>query len=130
MRVELGVRMQHLGDAGDLRGGLRHGLRAEHQRMHLAELLRGGHRAAGRLRDRRAVVVDENENGHLQITFASLRSLSTSSATEATFLPAWRFGGSSTFSTVSRGVTSTPRSAGLTFSIGFFRAFMMLGREA
>ena len=38
--------------------------------------------------------------GHAQITFASLRSLSTSSATEPTFLPAWRFGGSSTFSTV------------------------------
>ena len=55
---------------------------------------------------------------------------STSSATEATFLPAWRFGGSATFSMVRRGAGSTPRSAGLMVSIGFLRAFMMFGSEA
>ena len=65
-----------------------------------------------------------------QITFASVRSFATSSATEPTFTPALRFGGSATFSVVSRGAGSTPRSAGFTFSIGFLRAFMMLGSEA
>ena len=39
-------------------------------------------------------------------------------------------GGSTVFSTVRRGVTSTPKSAGVFSSIGFFLAFMMLGRLA
>ena len=56
--------------------------------------------------------------------------LSTSSATEPTLIPAERFGGSTTFSVVSRGVTSTPRSSGFSVSTGFFFAFMMLGSEA
>ena len=41
--------------------------------------------------------------------------------------PAERFGGSATFSVFRRGVTSTPRSAGLNVSSVFFFAFMMLG---
>ena len=57
-------------------------------------------------------------------------ALSTSSCTEPTFLPAWRFAGSVTLSVVRRGVGSTPRSAGFMLSIGFLRAFMMLGSEA
>ena len=65
-----------------------------------------------------------------EITLASLRSFSTSSCTEPTFLPAWRLAGSFTLTTVSRGAGSTPRSAGFTVSIGFLRAFMMLGSEA
>ena len=65
-----------------------------------------------------------------QITFASVFSLATSSATEPTFTPALRFGGSATFSVVRRGAGSTPRSAGLMLSIGFLRAFMIFGSEA
>ena len=38
--------------------------------------------------------------------------------------------GSSVFSTLRRGVTSTPKSAGVFSSSGFFLAFMMLGSEA
>jgi hypothetical protein len=102
---------------------------AQHQHMDIAADLRGGgHGAAGRLADGAFAAVGENEDSHAQITFASLRSLSTSSATEAALRPAWRFGGSSTFSTVRRGVTSTPRSAGFSVSIGFLRAFLMFGR--
>jgi hypothetical protein len=41
-----------------------------------------------------------------------------------------RAGGSVTLSTVSRGLTSTPRSPGDSTSSGFYFAFMMLGSEA
>src|SRR3546814_11857197 len=76
----------------------------------------------------RVVVLGDDQRRH-QITLASLRSLSTSSATEATFTPALRAGGSFTATLVSRGVTPTPRSSGVRVSIGFFLHFMMLGRE-
>ncbi len=98
--------------------------------MHLAQGLRRGDRGARRLLDAGRVEFEQNENGHGQITFASVLNLLTSSATEPTFWPAFRFGGSSTRTTVSRGVGSTPRSAGFLLSIGFLRAFMMLGSEA
>ena len=65
-----------------------------------------------------------------QITFASLRSFATSSFASATRPPPLRFGGSTTFSVVNRGVTSTPSASGLTTSSGFFFAFMMLGSVA
>ena len=76
------------------------------------------------------VVFGDYENGHDQITLASFLSLLTSSATSATRTPAERLAGSATLRVVRRGVTSTPRSAGLTVSSGFFLAFMMLGRVA
>ncbi len=60
-------------------------------------------------------------------TLASVFSFSTSVFTSATFTPAERFGGSTTFSVFRRGVTSTPRSSGLSVSSGFFFAFMMFG---
>ena len=69
----------------------------------------------------------DDECGHDQITLASFLSLSTRVATSGTLMPALRVGGSLTLSVRSRGVTSTPRSAGLIDSRGFFLAFMMLG---
>jgi hypothetical protein len=123
---------QYLGHAGQFRGGGRSGgkIDARHQYMHFAKGGRGGNGAARRLLDARIVKFEENEARHRQITFASVRSLFTSSATEPTFWPALRFGGSETLSTVRRGVTSTPRSAGFMLAIGFFRAFMMFGSDA
>ena len=124
---------QHLGDARQLRrsgggGGVQVG--AGHQHVHLAQLLRRGDRAARRLLHAGIVEFEQNKRRHRQITFASVLSFCTSSATEPTFTPALRFGGSLTFSVVSRGAGSTPRSAGFIVAIGFLRAFMMLGSEA
>jgi len=45
-------------------------------------------------------------------------------------IPAERLAGSTTFSVVRRGVTSTPKSAGVFCAIGFDFAFMMFGSEA
>ena len=85
--------------------------------------------AEGRVEDGRAVVLGIDENAH-QITLASFWSLLTRPATSSTMTPAWRCGGSLTETTVRRGSGDTPSSSGLTASIGFFFAFMMLGREA
>ena len=90
----------------------------------------GRNSAARRLLDAGRVEFEQDEAVIAQITFASVRSFATSSATEPTFTPALRFGGSATFSVVSRGAGSTPRSAGFMLSIGFLRAFMMFGSEA
>ena len=49
------------------------------------------------LLDCRVVVLGDDQDGH-QMTFASLRSLSTSAFASATFAPALRFAGSTTFS--------------------------------
>src|SRR5262249_58490847 len=89
----------------------------------------GGDGVQGRGLQCPVVVLGNNENRH-QITRASLFNLSTSSCTEPTLTPPPRFGGSSTFSVTSRGVTSTPSCSGVKLSIGFFFAFMMLGSEA
>ena len=62
------------------------------------------------------VVFGNDEVLVIQITFASFFSLATSVATSGTLMPAPRLGGSLTFSVLRRGVTSTPRSAGLTTS--------------
>ena len=133
-RVGIGriIGQQHLGHTRQLarrRGGGLHAL-AGHQHMHLAELRRRSHRGTRRLLDDAGFVVQQYQNGHDQITFASVFNLATNSATEPTFTPACRFGGSATETTVSRGVTSTPSSSGFTVSIGFLRAFMMFGSDA
>ena len=47
-----------------------------------------------------------------------------------TFTPPSRFGGSVTLSVSKRGLRSTPSESALSFSIGFFFAFMILGRDA
>src|SRR6266478_2931600 len=71
---------------------------------------------------------DEQDRRHVQITFASSWSFFTRVATSGTFTPAARAGGASTRITFTFGATSTPRAAGAISSIGFFLAFMMLGR--
>ncbi len=63
-------------------------------------------------------------------TPASFFSLSTSSATLLTLMPALRPPGSSVFKTFSRGFMSALKSAAVFSSSGFFLAFMMLGSEA
>src|SRR5262249_44817374 len=78
----------------------------------------------------RGVDVFCNHEARHQMTPASFLSLSRSSCTVFTLMPAWRFGGSVTLRTFSFGVMSTPKSAGDFSSIGFFFAFMMFGNEA
>src|SRR5437660_8534134 len=121
--------MQHLCHAGDLRSGLGRipGVVASDEDVNLAaDLLRGGDGVERALANRLVVVLREDQDGH-QITFASLRSLSTSAFASATLTPALRLAGSTTFSVVSRGATSTPNASGLSTSRVFFFAFMMLG---
>ena len=65
-----------------------------------------------------------------QSTLASFLSFSTSSAASFTLMPALRGGGADIFSTVSLGVASTPRAAGVSSSIGLFLAFMIPGSDA
>lgn len=123
-----------LGDAGDLRGGLAGfgGIGAGHQHVHIAAAGDGGGDGVqGGGLDGGVVVFGNNECGHglktPQITLASFFSLSTRAATSATLTPAPRLGGSATLRVFRRGLTSTPRSSGLTVSSCFFLAFMMLG---
>src|SRR3954451_14232439 len=116
------VRDPHLRDARQLcrRGRRITKIRPGDQCMHLTQRRGGRNRTARRLLDAGGVEFEKNEARHRQITFASVRSLLTSSATEPTFWPALRFGGSDTLRIVNRGVTSTPRSAGFMLAIGFF----------
>jgi hypothetical protein len=124
---------EHGAHAGDLRrrpGGGLHAL-AQHQHVDVApDLLGGGDGFQRGVADGLAVVVGDDEHGHGQSTPASFFSRTTRSATVSTLIPPPRLGGSLTFSTVSRGATSTPKSAGVFWSMGFFLAFMMLGSEA
>src|SRR5687767_5671031 len=90
------------------------------------ELLRRGDGIQRRLLDLPVVVLRDDQNAHR--TLASLRSLSTRALTSATFMPALRLEGSTTFSVLRRGETSTPSASGLRFSRVFFLAFMMFGR--
>ena len=124
------VGVQHLGHAGYAGRGLGRagGAGAGNQHMDVAAALqRRRHGVQGRALDGVVVVFGYDECGHGQITFASFLSLATSVATSGTLTPAPRLGGSTTFSVLMRGVTSTPRPAGLSTSSGFFLAFMMLG---
>ena len=119
-----------LADAGDLGGGgsdAVHALAGDEQ-MHLTQLRRGGDGGQRGILDGGAVMFDPDERLH----FATPMDLSlpTSASTSATFTPAVRLAGSTTFSVVSRGVTSTPKSAGVFCAIGLDFAFMMFGSEA
>src|SRR5262249_42907993 len=87
---------------------------------------RGGGERVERRRLQFGVVVFGDDKSSHQITRASVLSLSTSSVTEPTLRPPCRFGGSSTLSTASLGVTSTPSASGVVVTIGFFLARMML----
>ena len=123
------IGMQHLRHPADLRGGLGRfrGLVAGHQHVNVAaDLLRRGNGVQRRLADRLVVVLGKDEACH-QMTFASLRSFSTSVFASATLIPALRLAGSTTFSVCSRGAMSTPSASGLSVSRGFFFAFMMFG---
>src|SRR5690606_2957411 len=116
---------QDLFDPGDLRRRLRRGLRvfarAGDERVDRPEPAGRTHGRQRRVADGAGFVFDQDQRRHA--TTPSVLSFATSSSTEATFTPAWRTGGSSTFSTVRRGVTSTPVSAtGFTAS-GFDLAF-------
>jgi len=86
--------------------------------------------SGGRALEGGVVVFGNDKHGHDQITFASFFSLATRVATSGTLMPAPRLGGSSTFKVARRGATSTPKAAGAMVSMGFFLAFMMLGRVA
>ena len=126
------IRVQDLGHPGDLGSGFGDAgaIVAGDQDVDVAADLGGcRHGVQGRGLDLRIVVLGDDEVAH-QMTFASFRSLSTSSATDSTLTPPARLGGSVTFKVTRRGPTSTPRSAGDMVSIGFFFAFMMLGSEA
>ena len=130
MTVVRCIRHQHLGYPGNRgRRPCRAGaLMSGDQDMDVtADLVCGADRIEDRRPDRAVVVFGDDQDGH-QMTFASFLSLSTSSATVLTCLPAPRFGGSMTFSNFSRGETSTPRASGVSTSSGFFFAFMMFGK--
>src|SRR5262249_60641653 len=118
---------------GNPGGGLRHGTAAlagdQNVDLGPGNLLGGGNSVEGGRLERAVVMLGDDEGRH-QITRASVLSLSTSSATEPTLWPPWRFDGSSTLSTTRRGVTSTPSASGVVVAIGFFFARMMLGSEA
>ncbi len=132
MRVGGAIGLVHLADAGNLGGSLRRRVDAlaGHQHMHLAQLQRRRDGTAGGLLDEAVLVVEQDKCGHRQITFASVCSLATSSATVSTFTPATRLGGSVTFRKVRRGAGIDAEIGGLHVSIGFLRAFMMFGSEA
>ena len=130
MRQLRGVGMQHLGHAFEFgrRLGDRFRVGAGHQHVHgLPDRLGGAHGLGDRRRERFIVVLGDNKNVH-ESAPASF-SLATSSAAFATLMPALRPGGSTVLITLSRGATSTPKSAGFLISSGFFFAFMMLGSE-
>ena len=108
--------LQHLGDAlqiaaADLAASPQSlpATSTVHVGVHLA---RGGDGVGDVGADGLVVMRGDDENGHGQITPASFFSLSTSSATVFTLMPPLRLGGSSTFSTLSRGATSTPSASG------------------
>src|SRR5512145_626809 len=116
--------------SGDLGGGFRSlpRIMAGDEDMDLrAELLRRCDGVEGRLLEGLVVVLGEDQDSH-QITFASLRNFSTSAFTSATFTPALRLEGSTTFNVDRRGETSTPSASGFSTSSAFFFAFMMFGR--
>ncbi len=91
------------------------------------ERLRAAQCPGRRLEQCPAIVLGKEKRRH--ITLASFRSNPTNSVTEATLTPAAREGGSLAVTTVSRGVSSTPSSAGVVSAMGFFLAIMMFGKD-
>src|ERR1051326_2959158 len=92
-------------------GGARH-----EQDEIAADLLGRRHGMEGGRLQTGIVMLGDQQERH-QITLASLRSLSTSSATLFTLTPAWRFGGSPTLSVFRRGLGSTPSCSGVSTSM-------------
>lgn len=64
------------------------------------------------------------------MTLASCRNRATSSAASLTFVPALRLGGALTSTRASCGVTSTCSTSGVSTSMGFFLARIVLGSVA
>src|SRR5262245_55900855 len=67
---------------------------------------------------------------HLTYNAPSSFNLATKPVTSSTLTPASRLGGSSTRTVFNRAAISTPISSALSTVIGFFLAFMILGRLA
>ena len=97
-----------LADAGDCRRRLGDPANAlpGNQQMHLAQLRSGGDRRQRGVLDGLTVMLDPNQRLHFLIPIAD--SFITSSSTSATLTPPCRLAGSTTFSVLTRGVTSTP----------------------
>src|SRR5205085_10450516 len=96
------VSHEHLGDAGDLGRllGNTADVRTRDQSMHFAELRRRGDRGKRRVADLAVAMLDQQQHAHC--TTPKAFNFPTSSSTEPTFSPAWRLGGSATFSVSSR----------------------------
>ena len=88
------------------RGIRRPGAGAEHGDV--AQTLAGRHRLGGRIDGKLAIRHFAQKKNRHQITPASSFSFAISSSTEPTLMPALRPCGSTVFTTVRRGVTSTP----------------------
>ena len=133
MTQRLAVDQEHLAHAHHLGGRIGGGLGAGARHQHVdvaADEERGGERLERGVAQHLAVVVGDEEDGHGQSTPASFFSFMTRSGTFSTLIPPPRLAGSATFTVVRRGATSTAKSAGVFWSMGFFLAFMMLGRLA
>src|SRR3546814_4818177 len=111
----------HLADARDLRSFLGNRIDAatRNEQMDFAKLRRGGDHCERGVLDGLAVMFDPTERFHECTPMAF--NLATSSSTSATLTPAERTGGSETLTTLTRGVVSTPSSAGVLVSGGFVR---------
>ena len=108
--VGLALDVDHASNAVELRGSLGDAgaVLSRHEDVDVAaHRPGGGDRLRGGLVQARIVVLGQDQDGH-QITPASVFSFAISSSTEPTFTPALRVAGSVVFSTLSRGVTSTP----------------------
>ena len=97
-----------LANAGDLRCRLRDRVDAmpSDQQVNVAQLRCGGDCAQRRVLDAACIIFDPDQRLHATIPMSFI--FDTSASTSATLMPAVRFGGSTTFSVVSRRVTSTP----------------------
>ncbi len=129
MRIEGVIGDQNFLDAGQTccrLADFRHLLSRDKDMDRAAERCGCGERLCRRLIE--AIVLDlgEQQDRH-QMTLASCLSLLTSSAAEASLIPALRTGGSKVFKIVRRGAMSRPNSAASFSSITFFFAFIMFG---
>ena len=125
-----GENLRHAGNRGSGLGHIAAGVAGDEDMDVTTDLGGCGHGVQRGGCQLAVVMVCQNQDAHDQITFASFFSLSTSSPTLDTLIPASRAGGSSTRVMARRGVTSTPSSSALIESSGFFFAFMMFGSEA
>jgi hypothetical protein len=100
---------QDLADAGDLGGGVGHGLGALAQDQHVdvaRDLQGGGDGLVSAVAQVRVVVIGDDENSHYSTP--AVLSFETRSAAVSTLMPAERLAGSVTLTTFRRGAMSTP----------------------